>query len=103
MAKVSELVAEFLAKNKIRHVFGIVGAGNASLFDAIAQLGETQIVCVHHEQAAVMAAGAYFRTNGVVSAAILTTGAGSTNGVTGVVSTWMDSIPVLILSGNENS
>ena len=89
--KVSDCVAEFLADNGIRHVFGIIGSGNAHIFDSIAQRGYTEIVCVHHEQAAVMAMGTYYRTNGKVSASILTTGAGSTNGVTGIVSCWMDS------------
>jgi acetolactate synthase-1/2/3 large subunit len=101
--KVSDHIAQFLAKNEIRHVFGIVGAGNAQIFDAITRLGFTEIVCVHHEQAAVMAATTYYRMTGKVTFALLTTGAGSTNGVTGVVSAWMDSMPVVIISGNENS
>ena len=101
--KVSDYVAEFLRDRGIHHVFGIVGAGNAQLFDAITRLNYTEIVCVHHEQAAVMAATTYYRMTGTVTAVLLTTGAGSTNGVTGVVSAWMDSMPVLIISGNENS
>lgn len=101
--KVSDYIAKFLADQEIRHVFGIVGAGNAQIFDAITRLGFTEIVCVHHEQAAVMAATTYFRMTGKVSVVLLTTGAGSTNGVTGVVSAWMDSMPVLVISGNENS
>lgn len=101
--KVSDYIAKFLADQEIRHVFGIVGAGNAQIFDAITRLGYTEIVCVHHEQAAVMAATTYFRMTGKVSVVLLTTGAGSTNGVTGVVSAWMDSMPVLVISGNENS
>ncbi len=101
--KVSDYIAEFLKAQEIRHVFGIVGAGNAHIFDAITRLGFTEIVCVHHEQAAVMAATTYYRMTGKVTVVLLTTGAGSTNGVTGVVSAWMDSMPVLVISGNENS
>lgn len=101
--KVSDYIAQFLADQGIRHVFGIVGAGNAQIFDAITRLGFTEIVCVHHEQAAVMAATTYYRMTGKITVALLTTGAGSTNGVTGVVSAWMDSMPVLVISGNENS
>jgi len=101
--KVADVIANFLADQGIRHVFGIIGSGNAHIFDAIARRGFTEIVCVHHEQAAVMAMQTYYRTRGVVTAALLTTGAGSTNGVTGVVSAWMDSMPGLIISGNENS
>lgn len=101
--KVSDHIAKFLADKEIKHVFGIVGAGNAQIFDAITRLDYTEIVCVHHEQAAVMAATTYYRMTGKVTAVLLTTGAGSTNGVTGVVSAWMDSMPVVVISGNENS
>jgi acetolactate synthase-1/2/3 large subunit len=101
--RVSDYIAKFLADQEIHHVFGIVGAGNAQIFDAITRLGYTEIICVHHEQAAVMAATTYYRMTGKVTVVLLTTGAGSTNGVTGVVSAWMDSMPVLVISGNENS
>jgi acetolactate synthase I/II/III large subunit len=101
--KISDAIADFLAEKEIRHVFGIIGAGNAHIFDSILKKGYTEIVCVHHEQAACMAMQTYYRITGKVTAAILTTGAGSTNGVTGVVSAWADSIPGLIISGNENS
>jgi acetolactate synthase-1/2/3 large subunit len=101
--KVSDQIADFLAEQNIRHVFGIVGAGNAHIFDSIAKKGFTEIVCVHHEQAACMAMQTYYRTCGTVTASILTTGGGSVNGVTGVLSAWMDSIPGLVISGNENS
>ena len=101
--KVAELIAEALEGLGIRHAFGIIGAGNVHLFEAIAQRGFTEIVCMHHEQAAAMAMQTYYRTHGQLSVALLTTGAGSTNGVTGVVSAWADSIPGLVIAGNENS
>lgn len=101
--KVSDLLAEFMARKGMHHVFGIIGAGNAHIFDSIYAQPGVEMVCVHHEQAATMAIQTYYRTSGAVSAAVLTTGAGSTNGVTGVVSAWADSIPGLIISGNENS
>ena len=101
--KVSDLIAEALEKLGIEHVFGIIGAGNVHLFEAITRRGFTEIICVHHEQAACMAMQTYYRTSGKLSGALLTTGAGSTNGVTGVVSAWADSIPGIIIAGNENS
>lgn len=101
--KVSDLIARALEDLGIEHVFGIVGAGNVHLFEAIARRGFTEIICVHHEQAACMAMQTYYRTCGKLSASLLTTGAGSTNGVTGVVSAWADSIPCLVIAGNENS
>ena len=101
--KISDLIADFLEENEIRHVFGIIGAGNVHIFDSIQRKGYTEIICTHHEQAACMAIQTYYRTSGKISAAILTTGAGSTNGITGVVSAWADSIPGIIISGNEHS
>lgn len=101
--KVSDAIAGFLQDKGIRHAFGIIGAGNAHLFDSIATRGFTELVCVHHEQAGCMAMQTYFRTSGSLAVSLLTTGAGSTNALTGVVSAWMDSIPGLIISGNENS
>ncbi len=103
LVKISDYVAEWLHSKGIEHLFGIVGAGNAQLFDSITVQGDTEIVCTHHEQAAVMAAQTYYRTSGTVTVALLTTGAGSTNAVTGVVGAWADSIPCLMISGNENS
>ncbi len=91
--KVSDQVALLLEELGIRHAFGIIGAGNVHLFESITRHGYTEIVCVHHEQAATMAMQTYYRTHGKLAAALLTTGGGATNGVTGVVSAWADSIP----------
>ncbi len=102
-SKASDHLAAFLEEKGVRHAFGIIGSGNAHTFDSIARRGFTEIVCVHHEQAAVMAAMMYFRTTGRIATALVTTGAGSANAFTGVLSAWMDSIPVLVISGNENS
>lgn len=100
---VAEKIAEWLHEKGISHAFGIIGAGNSALFDAITRLAKTRIICCHHEQAAVLAACGYFRVSGRISVAIVTTGAGSSNAITGVVSAYMDSTPVLIFSGNEAS
>lgn len=101
--KVSDQIALFLKNNNIEVVFGIIGAGVAHIFDSIEKLGFTQVVSVHHEQAAVMSMGTYYRASGKLSASILTTGAGSSNASTGVLSCWMDSIPGIIIAGNEKS
>jgi acetolactate synthase I/II/III large subunit len=100
--KVSDQIAILLENMGIRHVFGIIGAGNVHLFESISRHGYTEIVCVHHEQAATMAMQTYYRTHTKIAASLLTTGGGSTNGVTGVVSAWADSIPGLVIAGNEN-
>lgn len=99
---VADEIARYLGE-RTPVVFGIIGAGNCALFDAVARLGKTEIVCMHHEQAAVMAANAYFRIGGIVGCVLVTTGAGSTNAITGVLSAHMDSIPVVVVAGNEPS
>ena len=101
--KNSDIVANFLKEKQIKIVFGIIGSANSHIFDSINNLNYTQIINVHHEQAAVMAMGAFFRASGELSASIVTAGAGATNAITGVVSNWADSIPGIILSGNESS
>jgi acetolactate synthase-1/2/3 large subunit len=101
--KNSDIIAEFLKHNKIKYVFGIIGSANSYIFDSINKLGYTTIVYVHHEQSAVMSMGAYFRASGKISAAIVTAGAGSSNAITGVISNWADSIPGLIISGQEQN
>ena len=101
--KVSDLIATFLAQKGMKHVFGIVGAGNAHIFDSVYNHPDIELVCVHHEQAGTMAMQTYYRTTGVITATLLTTGAGSSNGITGVLSAWADSIPGLVISGNEHT
>ena len=102
MVKVSDLIAEFLKEKRIDTVFGIIGSANSHIFDSIDKLGYTKIINTHHEQAAVLAMGAYYRASGKLSAAIVTAGGGVTNAITGVVSNWADSIPGIIISGQEN-
>jgi acetolactate synthase-1/2/3 large subunit len=101
--KISDAIAGFFEKKEMNHLFGIIGAGNVHIFDSIYQNHAIEMICVHHEQAACMAMQTYYRTCGKVTASILTTGAGSSNGITGVLSAWADSIPCLVVSGNENS
>lgn len=100
---VADQIAEWMYGKGIRHIFGIIGGGNICLWDALTRQGKMELVACHHEQSAVMSAGAYYRISGRISVALVTTGAGSTNAITGVASAFMDSTPVLILSGNESS
>ena len=100
--RVADAIADWLAEKKIVTAFGIIGGGNVVLFDAIQAKGSTRIVCTHHEQAAAMASCYHNRTTGSLSSVVLcTTGAGSTNTITGVMAAYMDSIPLLVISGND--
>lgn len=101
MIKVSDVIAEFLKHKQIDTVFGIIGSANSHIFDSIQNLGYTKIICTHHEQAAIMAMAAYYRASGKLSAALVTAGAGASNAITGVISNWADSIPGIIISGQE--
>ena len=100
---VAGVVAQFFADHGMTHAFGIIGSGNARIFDAVHKLGATEIVCNHHEQASAMAATAYWRVCGKLAPVLVTTGAASANAITGVLAAWMDSIPLLVISSNEAS
>lgn len=100
---VADAIADWLAANQIRIAFGIIGAGNLALWDAITRKAATEIICCHHEQAAALAASGYYRASGRIALCLVTTGAGSSNAITGILSSFMDSIPILIISGNEPS
>ena len=99
-AKVSDVIVSFLIEKGITTVFGIIGSANSHIFHSCAENG-IRIFNVHNEQAAILAAGAYFRTSGKIALALVTAGGGVTNAITGVVSVWADSIPVFIISGQE--
>lgn len=101
--RVADKVAEWLEQKNISQAFGIIGGGNCALFDAIHKRGFTHVCNTHHEQAAAMAAIYYWRTCRRLAAVLVTTGAGSSNALTGVLAAWMDGIPLLTISGNEAS
>jgi acetolactate synthase-1/2/3 large subunit len=101
--KVSDLIAEFFERRGVKHAFGIIGSANAHIFDSIFYQSKIELICPHHEQAATMAVQTYWKVSGQPTFALVTAGAGSSNAITGVLSAWADSIPCLILSGQENA
>ena len=101
--KVSDVVADFLKVHEIEVAFGIIGSANSHIFDSIQRLGYTKIICLHHEQAVVMAMSAYYRASGKLAVALVTAGGGASNSITGILSAWADSIPGIIISGQEPS
>lgn len=102
-AKVSDLIATFFEQRGVRHAFGIIGSANAHMFDSIFHRSKIELICNHHEQASTMAVQTYWKVTGQPTFALVTAGAGSSNAITGVLSAWADSIPCLILSGQENA
>ncbi|GAV22605.1 thiamine pyrophosphate-binding protein [Carboxydothermus pertinax] len=99
MIKVSDFVIKKLYEHGIENVFLISGGGAMHLVDSVGKNKKIKYICCHHEQACAMAAEGYFRASGKMAAVIVTTGPGGTNTITGLIGEWLDSIPVLYISG----
>src|SRR5471032_2534388 len=95
----AEIVLRFLSEEGVEHVFGYPGGAVLYIYDAIFQQNKFQHILVRHEQAAVHAADAYSRSSEKVGVCIVTSGPGVTNAVTGLATAYMDSIPLVIISG----
>src|SRR6056300_1551314 len=95
----AEIVIHSLHKENTEFVFGYPGGAVLNIYDAIFQLKKFKHVLVRHEQAAVHAADAYARATGKVGVALVTSGPGATNAVTGIATAHMDSVPMVIISG----
>src|SRR3989344_2834463 len=106
MMKLSDFVAEFVAKISNKHVFLITGGAIAHVIDSIGKKmdeGKLEYICVQHEQAGAMAAEAYSRLNSGLGVMLVTSGPGATNLITGICGCWFDSIPALFISGQVNT
>ena len=95
----ADIVTQCLADEGVEHVFGYPGGAVLYIYDAIYKQDKFQHILVRHEQAAVHAADAYSRSSGKVGVCLVTSGPGVTNAVTGIATAYMDSIPIVILSG----
>lgn len=97
--KVSDFIADYLADNGITDIFTIVGGGSMYMNDSFGHHPYLKCYYNHHEQASAMAAEAYSRINNKMALLCVTTGPGGTNAITGVVGAWLDSIPMIVISG----
>jgi acetolactate synthase-1/2/3 large subunit len=97
--KLSDFVFQFIAELGVRHVFMLVGGGAMHLNDSLGRRSDIEFICNLHEQACAIAAEAYARVTNDLGVALVTTGPGGTNAITGVVGAWQDSTPCLFLSG----
>ena len=95
----AEIVIRSLQKESVDFVFGYPGGAVLNIYDAIFNQKHFKHVLVRHEQAAVHAADAFSRSSGKVGVALVTSGPGATNAVTGIATAYMDSIPMVIISG----
>ena len=98
MVKLSDYIIDYLYKKGVGHIFLISGGGNIHLVDSVGK-SKIKYVCNHHEQASAFSAEGYSRLTGKLGVCLVTTGPGGTNAITGVISTWLDSIPMLVISG----
>ena len=99
MMKLSDYVIRFIADLGVRHVFMLPGGGAMHLNDSLGSCPDVEAVCNLHEQASAIAAEAYARVAGTIGVALVTTGPGGTNALTGVAGAWLESTPCLIISG----
>ncbi|MBF1165171.1 MAG: acetolactate synthase 3 large subunit, partial [Dechloromonas agitata] len=95
----AEIVIRCLQEEKVDYVFGYPGGSVLHIYDALFKQEEVKHILVRHEQAAVHAADAYSRSSQKVGVALVTSGPGVTNTVTGIATAYMDSIPMVVLCG----
>ena len=95
----SELVVKSLKELKVKYIFGYPGGSVLDLYDALFQQDDIEHILVRHEQAATHMADGYARATGEVGVVLATSGPGATNCVTGIATAYMDSIPMVVLSG----
>lgn len=96
--RVADFIIEYIYQQGTDHVFMIAGGGAMFLNDAVISHKKMKYICHHHEQAAAMAAEAYAKTKNQIGVAMVTSGPGSTNAITGLLEAWQNSIPCLFLS-----
>jgi acetolactate synthase-1/2/3 large subunit len=97
--RVADYIAQTLVDHGITDVFMITGGGAMHQNDAIGRHPGLRYVCCHHEQACSIAAQGYYRLTNRLAAVNVTTGPGGTNAITGVYGAWVDSLGVVVVSG----
>ena len=95
----AEIVVRCLAEEGVEHVFGYPGGAVLYIYDEIFKQDKFQHILVRHEQGALHAADGYSRSSGKIGVALVTSGPGVTNAVTGLATAYMDSIPMVVITG----
>ncbi len=95
----AEIVVQALKDEGVKYVWGYPGGAVLHIYDAIFQQQDVQHILVRHEQAATHAADGYARATGETGVALVTSGPGATNAVTGIATAYMDSIPMVVITG----
>lgn len=100
---VAEFIFDFIQTCGCDRVYMVSGSSSMWLTDSLYRNGKLKAVCMHHEQAAAMAADGYARVTGKMGACLVTIGPGATNAITGVAQAYLDSSPMIVISGQSNS
>jgi len=95
----AKIILESLLREGVKVIFGYPGGAVINLYDELINYPQLKHVLVRHEQGALHAADGYARATGKTGVCLVTSGAGATNIVTGVVTAFMDSIPIVVLTG----
>ncbi len=95
----AEILVESLKKEGVKHIFGYPGGVVLNIFDVLYNEKDIKFILTRHEQGAIHAADGYARASGKVGVAIVTSGPGATNTVTGIATASMDSVPFVVFSG----
>ena len=98
-----EMIMRALKEEGVKMIFGYPGGAVLHIYDALYQQEAVEHILVRHEQAAVHAADGFARSTGEVGVALVTSGPGATNAITGIATAYMDSIPLVVISGNVPS
>ncbi len=99
--RVTDYIADYISRLGIKEVFMVTGGGMMFLSDGVFCHPKLKAICVHHEQAAAMAAVSYAKYNENFGVAMVTTGCGGTNAITGLLGAWQDNVPCLFISGQS--
>lgn len=99
LVKLSDYIFSFIAELGVKEIFAVSGGGAMHLVDSLGKNDKLSYIATHHEQAAAMAAEGYSRISGKPGVALVTSGPGGTNTITGVCGAWVDSIPTIFISG----
>ena len=99
MIRVADYISQTISDHGIRHVFIITGGGAMHLNDAFGRNKALEMVCCHHEQTCSMAAESYYKYSNKLAAVNVTTGPGATNAITGVYGAYVDSLGMIVISG----
>lgn len=100
MQRVADIVVQTLSNHGIDTCFSVVGGGAMHLNNAFINNKKIKMIYNHHEQACTMAAEGYARLSGKIAAVCVTSGPGGTNAINGVQGAWVDSLPMIVISGH---